>query len=64
MKPRRPSMRKAINDMCKGCIYDDLCPGTWRQQVEACTYVECPLWPLRPVSATAVQGETEEVRHD
>ena len=48
---KRPSMRKAINDMCKSCIYDPIGgKGTWRQQIEACTSKECPLWPLRPIS--------------
>jgi hypothetical protein len=52
-KVRRPSMRRAINEMCRTCIYDSVAgTGTWRQQVEACTVVECPLYPLRPVSDT------------
>ena len=49
-QPKRPSMRKAINDMCKYCIYDETSTGTWRQQVEACTSPTCPLYSLRPVS--------------
>ena len=47
----RPSMRAAINAMCKSCIYD---PGdgngSWRQQVQACSSANCPLHPLRPIS--------------
>ena len=47
----RPSMRAAINAMCKGCVYDpESGLGTWRQQVEACRITDCPLWPLRPKS--------------
>ena len=46
----RPSMRKAINAMCKGCIFDPVAGGQWRQQVEACTSPECPLFELRPRS--------------
>lgn len=42
------SMRKAINDMCKDCIYDEYEPGTWRAQVEACPCTECPLYQYRP----------------
>ena len=49
-QPIRPSMRKAINDMCKDCIFDQVAGGSWRQQVAACTSPECPLWRLRPVS--------------
>jgi hypothetical protein len=49
------SRTKAINDMCKMCIYDHKAPGTWREQVEACTSVNsCPLWPYRPVSVSTV----------
>lgn len=46
------SLRKAINDKCRECIYDERGGGTWRQQVEACTAFKCPLYPVRPVSAT------------
>ena len=42
------SMRKAINDKCKDCIYDPLAGGTWREQVAQCSCVTCPLWTLRP----------------
>jgi hypothetical protein len=48
------SPRKAIANFCKHCIYD---PGngggTWRQQVEACTSYDCPLFEFRPKSYTA-----------
>ena len=51
-KPKR-SMRKAINEMCKACIYDPVGGGgTWRQQVEACTAKGCPLYDYRPTSAS------------
>ncbi len=42
-------LRKAINDKCKACTYDDLDVGTWRHQVEDCTVTMCPLHPVRPV---------------
>lgn len=45
------SMRKAINDKCKSCIYDSLAGGTWRQQVENCTITGCGLYPYRPKSS-------------
>ena len=46
------SMRSAINAMCRECIVDPH-PGngTWRQQTEACTATECPLFEFRPKSA-------------
>lgn len=46
----RPSMRRAINAMCKSCIFDPVGGGNWRQQVSACSTPSCPLFELRPVS--------------
>ena len=48
--PRRISPRDAIKAKCKDCIHDPLAGGTWIQQVEACTFQECSLYPFRPVS--------------
>ena len=46
-----PSLRAAINAMCRGCLYDRFSgQGTWRQQVEACTAKTCPLYNVRPRS--------------
>jgi len=55
------SRTKAINDYCKGCIYDQKAPGTWREQTENCTSgptakAPCPLWSYRPVSVSTVNG--------
>ena len=45
------SLRAAINDKCKECIYDPIGGvGTWREQVTACTSRACPLYPVRPVT--------------
>jgi hypothetical protein len=42
------SLRKAIDEKCKDCIYDPLCGGgTWREQIAQCTALDCPLWPVR-----------------
>jgi hypothetical protein len=47
------SLRKRIDLMCKSCIYDpDGGGGTWRQQVQACTSHNCPLFDVRPVHKT------------
>ena len=59
------SMRKAINEKCRDCIYDGCAPGNWRQQVEACTISACSLWPYRPKSksrATGIRGEGGSVQ--
>ncbi len=46
------SLRKAINEKCKDCIYDPLSGlGNWRQQVAGCTSEDCSLWPVRPISS-------------
>jgi hypothetical protein len=45
------SLRAAIDAKCRDCIYDPGGGGTWRAQVEACSSADCPLHPLRPVSA-------------
>jgi len=44
------SLRKAINEKCKECIYDEYALGNWRQQTGACTSPNCPLFPHRPRS--------------
>jgi hypothetical protein len=33
----RPSLRQAIDNMCRGCIYDRGHGGTWREQVAECS---------------------------
>ncbi len=43
-------LRGKINAKCAECIYDSFQPGNWRQQVEACTSPNCPLYEVRPVS--------------
>ena len=56
--PRRvASLRKCVNLFCRECIYDARGgTGTWRQQVEACTSYKCPLYEVRPISATQEGG--------
>jgi hypothetical protein len=42
------SLRLAVNAQCYDCIYDKSDIGTWRQQVEACPSINCPLYCQRP----------------
>jgi len=42
------SLRRAINLMCKDCIYDSHESGAWRQQTDDCPSTGCPLWNFRP----------------
>ena len=46
--------QEAINAFCKGCIYDQHSIGTWREQVQACTCKNCPLYIYRPLPTYAI----------
>lgn len=48
------SLRKAINENCKSCIYDDLAAGTWRQQVTLCSVKSCALYEVRPKTTSTI----------
>jgi hypothetical protein len=59
-RPKR-SMRVAINAMCRACIYDPAAGfGTWRQQVQVCTSLDCPLWEFRPVSSEPLPDSSKK----
>lgn len=49
-----PSLRKAINEKCKDCIYDKCSVGNWRVQVTLCTVVVCPLYEVRPKTKAVI----------
>ena len=52
------SLRQAINNKCRECIYEPYPGGgSWRQQVEACTSPKCPLFPVRPLSKAKARVE-------
>ena len=42
------SLRNAINQKCKDCIYDPEVEGGWKQQVSLCELTDCSLWEHRP----------------
>ena len=44
------SLRKAIDQNCKNCAYDEIAAGTWRQQVTLCSVKSCALYDVRPKS--------------
>ena len=50
----RPSLRAAINAMCRSCLYD---PGNgngpWREQVRGCSSSNCALHSVRPLPVKA-----------
>ena len=55
------SLRKAINGMCKQCIYDPFDKGSWRQQVERCTDGNCALFCVRPLPTTTPKGRSKKL---
>ena len=54
------SLRSAIDAMCRHCIYDPKSPRSWRQQVDACTAPNCPLFCVRPRSRGAGTDSDEK----
>jgi hypothetical protein len=51
-----PSLRKAIDDKCKDCIYDSAVPMNWKKQVTLCTSTDCSLHPVRPISRSKAES--------
>ena len=51
------SLRKAVNDYCRSCIYDPGDIGTAAQQIACCTVTDCPLHPFRPITTKAIPLE-------
>lgn len=55
------SMKQAIADKCRDCIYDSAVPGTWREQVEMCRSEKtCALWPYRPITVATMNKTRKE----
>ena len=52
------SLRKAIDQKCKDCIYDTTAPGTWRRQVSLCSAKTCPLWGVRARPSSPIPEST------
>jgi hypothetical protein len=52
------SLREAINQMCKSCIYDPLSAGSWRQHVFLCSVKSCPLSTHRAKPTSPVPDST------
>ncbi len=51
------SLRKAVNDYCRDCVYDPLDYGSAAQQIACCTALTCKLHPKRPVTASKIPTE-------
>ena len=57
---RKAGLRGKIDAKCIECIYDPYQQGTWRKQVENCTFWHCPLFSVRPVTI----GKAPELHDD
>jgi len=56
----RLSLRAAVDAKCRSCIYDpEEGNGTWREQVQACSSVNCPLHAVRPITVKAQKAGAE-----
>lgn len=65
MKQQKKSLRKAINENCRDCIYDPEVAGSAATQIELCSAYRCKMWVVRPVRSVAnreLVGYTESVR--
>ena len=51
---KRTSLRQAVNDHCRSCIYDSKARGSWRQQTTLCSVTECNLHPVRPTTKSPI----------
>ena len=59
---KKVSLRAAVNAKCKDCCFDpESGLGTWRQQVQGCTAVKCPLYLARPLAFPPKKPRSEEV---
>ena len=55
---KKNSLRQAINDNCRTCIYDPAAAGTWRQQTTLCSVTSCDLHPVRPITKSPIPEST------
>lgn len=49
--------RAAIANKCRDCTYDEVEPGTWREQCAACPIEVCPLYAFRPIPDVRIDGK-------
>ncbi len=56
--PKRSSLRQAINDKCRSCVYDEANVGSWLVQVTLCICKDCPLYEVRSVTKSPIAEGT------
>ena len=52
--------QQAIDANCKDCNYDELDVGTWRDQIERCSSLQCPFYEYRPLTTATKKGLQRE----
>lgn len=57
---KKIGLRKAVDNHCMACVYDELEQGTWRMQVERCSVTICDLYPFRPHPFKKTNGVSNE----
>ena len=50
------SLRTAIDQKCKDCIYDSAVPMNWKKQVTLCTSYDCGLFEVRSTSKSTSEA--------
>lgn len=59
----KQELRGRVDAHCVSCVYDDLVPGTWRQQVELCCVTSCPFFDVRSKSRS-IAAESNPIQLD
>ena len=54
----RLSLRGAINNKCRSCIFDEANAGSWLVQGTLCSCKDCPLYGVRPVTKSPISEST------
>jgi hypothetical protein len=57
------SLREAVNKKCRDCAYDPLDAGSAAQQIACCISMDCPLHPVRPVTAKIIPRSLLDAYH-
>ena len=53
----KAGLRGKIDAKCCECIYDPYQKGSWRYQVEKCTSLTCPIFPVRAMTSKSKKRE-------
>ena len=56
--PKKHSLRQAINDKCRSCVFDEANVVSWLVQVTQCSCKGCPLYEVRPVTKSPIAEGT------